>query len=137
MKKSTMLSSRQSLLGWRGLIILLAVTTRSAALLKSLGQISDRNTPVREHTAHYHSVEAAADSDKVDFAQGIGSRCSKGKLEKMEAWLDASGVDRRGGRGGPPAVQLRYFGRRGLGLEAAIELERDSTVRNVGSFYVK
>lgn len=51
-------------------------------------------------------------------------------LKEMEAWLDEAGIDRRSGTGGAPAGRLKCFGGRGIGLEATVELERDSTVRS-------
>lgn len=47
----------------------------------------------------------------------------------MELWLDEVGVDRRGGGCGPPAARLTSVSGKGIGLTAAVELERDSTVR--------
>lgn len=59
------------------------------------------------------------------FRQGL----TRLNLEEMEAWLDEAGVDRRSGTGGAPAARLKCFAGRGIGLEATVELERDSTVR--------
>ncbi len=57
-------------------------------------------------------------------------RSSESKLEEMELWLDEIGVDRHDGKVGTPTAKLRRFQGRGIGLEANVELERDSTVRN-------
>lgn len=65
---------------------------------------------------------------------GDDPRLSKARVEEMEAWLDAAGVDRRGGTNGAPTARLRCFAGRGIGLEAAVDLERDSTVRLVYIF---
>lgn len=51
------------------------------------------------------------------------------ELEDMELWLDEIGVDRGGDGKGTPSAKLRRFSGRGIGLEAAVDLERDSTVR--------
>ncbi|CAM9109403.1 unnamed protein product [Hapterophycus canaliculatus] len=50
---------------------------------------------------------------------------------EMERWLDEIGVDRGGRMGVPPAAKLGRFPGRGIGLEAAVKLERDSTVASV------
>lgn len=60
-----------------------------------------------------------------DFHEGL----TKLSLEEMEAWLDEAGVDRGSGTEGAPAVKLKCFEGRGIGLEATVQLERDSTVR--------
>lgn len=58
------------------------------------------------------------------------SRSGEVDLEDMELWLDETGVDRRGDGEGIPSAKLRRFSGRGIGLEAAVDLERDSTVRH-------
>ena len=59
---------------------------------------------------------------------GDSSRSGEAELEEMGRWLDETGVDRRGGEKGTPSAKLRRFSGRGIGLEAAVDLERDSTV---------
>ena len=62
-------------------------------------------------------------------AGGIAVMRSSGvRLEETELWLDEIGVDRCGGGTGTPTAKLRRFRGRGIGLEAVVELERDSTV---------
>lgn len=56
------------------------------------------------------------------------SGVNEAKLEELEKWLDKIGVDRGSDERGP-AVRLKSFAERGVGLEAAVDLERDSTVR--------
>eukprot|EP00903_Cladosiphon_okamuranus_P013339 g12432.t1 len=62
---------------------------------------------------------------------GGPSRSGDLELEEMELWLDEIGVDRRGGRKGTPSAKLGRFPGRGIGLEAAMGLERDSTVASI------
>ncbi|CAM9722641.1 unnamed protein product [Scytosiphon promiscuus] len=59
------------------------------------------------------------------------SQSSLCTLAKMERWFDDIGVDRGGGLTAPSAVRLGRFPGRGIGLEAAVELERDSTVASI------
>lgn len=58
------------------------------------------------------------------------SRSGEVELEEMELWLDETGIDRRGGGKVSPSAKLRRFPGRGIGLEAAVDLQRDSTVRH-------
>lgn len=74
---------------------------------------------------------AATDDTRPTAATEKESRASESKLLEMEAWLDTIGVDRRGGTSGPPATRLKSFAGKGIGLEATLEIERDSTVRVV------
>lgn len=70
------------------------------------------------------------DAGKVRAGSDDPSRPDEVGLEEMELWLDEAGVDRRGGGKGTPSAKLRRFPGRGIGLEAAVDLERDSTVRH-------
>lgn len=89
----------------------------------------------RDHVTRWAGTGATAvcavDSDdgKMINISSFSSQSIGEKLEQMETWLDKSGVDRRGGGSGPLAARLRRFSGKGIGLEAGVELERDSTVR--------
>lgn len=90
-----------------------------------------------DHVTRWASTRATSagevdrDDRKMMDSSSYAFRASREKLKEMELWLDEAGVDRRGGGGGPPAAILRRFTGKGIGLEAAVDLERDSTVRNV------
>lgn len=78
--------------------------------------------------------EGAIGCTNVAAAEETDGRCesprsSRSNLKEMELWLDEVGVDRRGGGCGPPAARLTSVSGKGIGLTAAVELERDSTVR--------
>ncbi|CAN0516254.1 unnamed protein product [Ectocarpus sp. 12 AP-2014] len=80
--------------------------------------------------------EDAIRCTNVAAAEETNGRCesprsSKSSLKEMELWLDEVGVDRRGGGCGPPAARLTSVSGRGIGLTAAVELERDSTVASI------
>ncbi|CAM9292438.1 unnamed protein product [Ectocarpus sp. 8 AP-2014] len=80
--------------------------------------------------------EGAIGCTNVAAAEETDGRCesprsSKSSLEEIELWLDEVGVDRRGGGCGPPAARLTSVSGKGIGLTAAVELERDSTVASI------
>lgn len=72
----------------------------------------------------------AGPTEGLADSSGFSEELSRLNLEEMEAWLDEAGIDRRSGTGGAPAGRLKCFAGRGIGLEATVELERDSTVSN-------
>lgn len=103
-------------------------TARSAAF-RGVALASRRHSgrPVfhGERTSRWRRAEATADqTGEVAYRDG---RLSHEKLEALEAWLDEAGVDRCG------STTLECFSGRGVGLRAAVELERDSTVRSDGT----
>eukprot|EP00752_Nemacystus_decipiens_P012235 g10844.t1 len=76
-------------------------------------------------------VVARASARDDDEMLSDTSQAGEAELEEMERWLDEAGVDRRGGGKGAPSATLRQFPGRGIGLEAAVDLERDSTVASI------
>lgn len=113
------------------LALLLGFPTPSTALIhfvrgyQGLGRLALG----RERKVTRIGVEAEAATDPTEGLTN-SSGLTQLNLEEMEAWLDEAGVDRRSGTGGAPAGRLKCFAERGIGLEATVELERDSTVRN-------
>lgn len=114
--------------GRKVLLVLLALlvpsetlTGRPARAWRCCGQ--------RESLSRCPSAAAAAGVIGArDDGGGDLSRSGEAGLEGVERWLDETGVDRRGGGKGTPSARLRRFSGRGVGLEAAVDLERDSTV---------
>lgn len=131
---------------WRSNIALLLVLWAVSPLSMGFAGCSvhtwhDRGRPGlvrRDHVTRWAGTGATAAFGVVDRNDGMvmsissySARSIGEKLEEMEQWLDESGVDRRGGGSGPPSARLRRFSGKGVGLEAGVELERDSTVRRV------
>lgn len=83
---------------------------------------------VTEGPQHQWRCRCAVETATEYPGEATHNGVSETKLEELERWLDKIGVDRGGDERGP-AVRLKSFAERGVGLEATAELERDSTVR--------
>lgn len=127
---------------WRRcwLLLLPLTVTKGAVTLVSFVYASKRapTLAIRKHSCHswgmaegpQHQWRRRCAVETVSELLGdiTHSGVNEAKLEEMERWLDKIGVDRGSDERGP-AVRLKSFAERGVGLEAAVELERDSTVR--------
>lgn len=117
------------------ILALLGLPTPATALIhfvrgyRCLGRLA-ASSRERKATRIGVAAEAATGPTEGLTSSGFCEGLTMLNLEEMEAWLDEAGVDRRSGTGGAPAGRLKCFAGRGIGLEATVKLERDSTVRN-------
>lgn len=120
-------------LGRNILLVLVALFVRSESLtggpMRTRHCCSRRESFTRCLGAAAATAVDGRDGGKMRGSSGDPSPSGELGLEEMELWLDETGVDRRGGGKGTPSAKLRRFSGRGIGLEVAVDLERDSTVR--------
>ncbi|CAM9730479.1 unnamed protein product [Ectocarpus fasciculatus] len=116
---------RRWLLYCRVALVLLNLASPSTAFLRYCFCQSALLT--RKGAIGRANVAAAEETD----GRCESPRSSKPSLKEMELWLDEVGVDRRGDGCGPPAARLASVSGKGIGLTAAVELERDSTVASI------